>query len=65
MLPSLTDGGFWERFPMLVQPLAAGGSALLRLQPPGSKSRAVQISRTPSTGLEQFSTREKLKCHLQ
>lgn len=40
-----------------------GGSASLRIQPLG-KSRALQISRAPSTGLDLFSSREMLKSEL-
>lgn len=35
----LRDGGFWKRFPVLVQPLGGGGSASLRIWPPGNKHR--------------------------
>jgi len=39
MVPLLRDGGFWKRFPVMVQPVGAGGSASLRIWPPGNKSR--------------------------
>lgn len=39
----LRGAGFWQRFPVLTQPLGAWCSVLLRIWPPGSKQRAVQI----------------------
>lgn len=38
----LRDAGFWQRFPVLAQPLGAWGSVLLRIWPPGSKRSSVQ-----------------------